>query len=94
MAYYMEEEVTYMNAIRIHRFRTMIFEMNRLWYFTSMKEQQKHIGNKSLQTKGMRERGWKVLCLQQFQAQSLYAPALYKFTSPFGGCKKKSMQYE
>ena len=40
MAYNMEEDVTYMNAIRIHRFRTMIFEMNRLSYLTSMKEQQ------------------------------------------------------
>ena len=77
VAYYMEEKVTDMTAICIHRFRTPIFEVNRLSYLTSMKEQQRHVCNKSLHNKGTRNSGWKVLCLQKFQAQSLCAPALY-----------------
>ena len=54
-----------------------------------MKKQQKHICNKSLQIKGMRGSGWKVLCLQKFQAQSLCAPALYKTTYRLVGARKK-----
>ena len=54
-----------------------------------MKEQQKHICNKSLQIKGMRESGWKVLCLQKFLAQSLCAPAFYKTTYRLVGARKK-----
>ena len=85
----MEEEITDMNAIRIHRFRMPIFEVNRLSYLTSMKEQQRYICNKTLQIKGMRESGWKLLCLQKFQAQSLCAPALYKITSRLVGARKR-----
>ena len=85
----MEEEVTDSKAIRIHRFRTPIFEVNKLSYLTSMKEQQKHICNKSLQIKGMRESGWKVLCLQKFLAQSLCAPAFYKTTYRLVGARKR-----
>ena len=86
---YMEEKVTDMNAIRINRFRTPIFEVNRLSYLTSIKEQQRHICNKSLHIKGIRESIRKVLCLQKFQEQSLYTPALYKISSRLVGARKR-----